>query len=143
MAGHVVDLDGKSDNVLPKMGEEDIEVITIGDEHPVTREMDKGSDGNDMGTFAAVMGNICCCVFLPALIMMSVFSRSMRGVLGGLSDKQLTLYGLVWLFLPALIMMIVILTMSDGFSWVAYIDQSSGLCDDFGFVSAAARGSGL
>ena len=144
MAGHVVDLDGKSDNVLPKMGEEDIEVITIGDEHPVTREMDKGSDGNDMGTFAAVMGNICCCVFLPALIMMSVFSTSMEKALNELWRTHLFgYYMLVWLFLPALIMMIVILTMSDGFSWVAYIDQSSGLCDDFGFVSAAARGSGL
>ena len=96
------------------------------------------------------MGRICCCVFLPALILMSVISRNAAGAIvnflvgdGGFTDKQMLHYVLVWLFLPALIMMIVILTMSDGFSWVAYIDESSGLCDDFGFVSAAARGLGL
>ena len=139
-AGHVVDLDDKGNNV-PAMQDIQLTVQT----NPV-------ADGEvmDETMMGMAIGGICCCVFLPALILMNVISRNAAGAIvrvfvddGGLTDKQMLHYVLVWLFLPALIMMIVILTMSDGFSWVAYIDQSSGLCDDFGFVSAAARGLGL
>ena len=138
--GHVVDLDDKGNNV-PAM-HADIQL-----DEECTASL-KGPDDDTM--IGMTMGGICCCVFLPALILMNVISRNAAGAIvrflvgdGGLPNERMLHYVLVWLFLPALIMMIVILTMSDGFSWVAYIDQSSGLCDDFGFVSAAARGSGL